>query len=267
MKTIVAGTDFSKSSLNACRYAAMLAARLKCKLSIFNLFETPLLHSNVGVYGIVYDSMRKTGEKKMSRLVEELKELFPGLTISTFVRDRSFKEELKLFTDHHQVQAVVMGLESKTKLSKFIYGSHGVSIAGKIDAPVIIVPDNYKDHRFDNLLLAADNTEKLHKTPLKTLAKMLAGRKTHIHALHVRTAAEVLQPAVSKLAFNGKPLTIETKRAKKLEAGLKNYCRENPVDMIVMISKKHSAFYNFFAETNTKKVIFASRVPVMAIHE
>jgi nucleotide-binding universal stress UspA family protein len=267
MKTIIAGTDFSKSSINACKYAAMLANRLKCRLTIFNLFEVPLFHSNIGIYAINYDNMRKTSEKKMNKLMEEIHGLFPGIAIDAFITNGSFAEELKLFLKTHRVEAAVMGLDSRTRLSRFIYGSHGVSIAGKIDAPVIIVPDNYKEHTLKHVLLAVDNREKLHKSSLKGLENMLAGTKSKIQALHVRTEAEVLEPAPIRFSMNGKPMPVQMRRAKNLSNGLRNYCREKPADLIAIISKKHSAFYNFFAETHTKKLIFSARVPVLAIHE
>ncbi|HEY1041094.1 MAG TPA: hypothetical protein VGF30_16900, partial [Bacteroidia bacterium] len=60
---------------------------------------------------------------------------------------------------------------------------------------------------------------------------------------------------------------IETIRSKDLQTGIKNYCKRQDIDLITIISKKHSIFYNFFSESNTKQIAFAAKVPVMAIHE
>ncbi|MEI8136012.1 MAG: universal stress protein [Bacteroidota bacterium] len=56
MKTIIAGTDFSASSVNACKYAAFLAQKLNCKLTLLNMFDAPIVHSNVllSKYSYVY---------------------------------------------------------------------------------------------------------------------------------------------------------------------------------------------------------------------
>jgi hypothetical protein len=62
MRTIIAGTDFSASSANACKYAALLAQRLKCKLVLFNLFEAPVVHSNIGLYGFFHESLKRTAD-------------------------------------------------------------------------------------------------------------------------------------------------------------------------------------------------------------
>ena len=164
MKTIIAGTDFTPSSVNACKYAALLAQKLNCKLTIFNMFDAPVIHSNIGLYGITYSSTRKSTATKTLKLVTQLSKLFPKVQITSFITDNSFKSELEDFIVEHQVEAAVMGLEAKNRISRFLYGSHGVSIAGKIETPVIIVPENYKKHKLSKVLLAVNNTEKLYKS-------------------------------------------------------------------------------------------------------
>ncbi len=267
MKTIIAATDFSPSSINACKYAALLAQKLNCNLTLFNMFETPFIHSNVGLYGLSYTSVRKNSRHETQKLITELSKLFPELKINHFITTGSFKNELESFTEAHQVEAAVMGLETKNKFSKFIYGSHGVNIAGKINAPVIIVPQNYKKHKLAKVLLAVDNNEKLLKSSLLGFEKFIALSKTKLKLLHVRTEPEIFIPVTTFLKINGERLPIEIIKAKAIETGIKKYLEDSDFDLICIISKKHSAFYNLFLESNTKKIAFSAKVPVMAIHE
>lgn len=267
MKTIIAGTDFSPSSVNACKYAALLAKKLNCGLTLFNMFDAPIFHSNTGLYGISYMSVRKDSQAKLDKLITQLNKLFPKLRIDAFVTNGSFKEELEIFMSSCRVEAAVMGLETKTKLSKFIYGSHGISIAGKIDAPVIIVPESYKKHKLSRVLLAVDNSEKLQKSPLKKFEKLLSDTKSKLHLLHVRTEDEIFDPTMTTLKINGKKMPIEVIKSPDLQGGIKKYCRQNGMDMAAIVSRKHSVFYDFFVESNTKKVAFAAKIPVLAIHE
>lgn len=267
MKTIITGTDFSASSLNACRYAAFLALKLNCKLTVFNLYEAPLIHSNVGLYGFTYAAVRGDSKRKTAKILADLKAEFPKLKVSMFVSNGDLKTELEDFDAKHQVEAAVMGLESKSRLTKFLYGSHGVNIAGKINAPVIIVPQSYKVHKLDGVLLSVDSNEKLYKTSLAGFEKFLKAAKVPVSLLHVRTEDELFHPLVTSLKILGKKQPILEHRAKNLENGVRNFCRENNVDLVAIVSKKHSVFYNLFSESNTKRVAFASKVPVMAIHE
>jgi nucleotide-binding universal stress UspA family protein len=268
MKTIIVGTDFSQSSINACRYAAFLAQTMKCKLTLFNMFEAPIIHSNMGMYGITYTSERKSSELKLDKIIKQLCKDFPSIKIAPFVTAGFFKQELAEFTKTHLVEAIVMGLETKHRMAKFIFGSHGTDLVGKIDAPVIIVPEKYKTHRLSNILLAVDNNEKVQKTPLLSFKRFYTKQKdTQLNILHVRTEDEIFIPQNNSIKFNGKSYAIQTHRAKSLKNGVKNYCHDHTVDLVAIISKKHSIFYNLFLESHTKKLAFVAKVPILAIHE
>ncbi|HXU26595.1 MAG TPA: universal stress protein, partial [Bacteroidia bacterium] len=167
MQTIVAGTDFTKSSLNACTYAAMLANKYKCKLVLFNLLDVSWIHANSGLFLLETYRERRKNEHRAKKQLEDLKTAFPKIEITTFVNSGSFKKEIKKFTENHHVKLIVMGLAEKNRFYKSLYGSHGVDIAGKLDAPVIIVPEQFKKHTLKHTVLAVDNSEKLHLSSLK----------------------------------------------------------------------------------------------------
>jgi nucleotide-binding universal stress UspA family protein len=267
MKTVIAGTDFSKSSINACRYAAMLASKLNCKLILFNLFEAPVIHSNMGLYGYSYTSVRKESENKTFKVVKLLKKEFPKLEINQFVTSGSFKNELQDFIKNHYIAAAVMGLESKHKFSKSIFGSSGTNLIGKIKTPVVIVPQSYIHHKLNKLVLAVDNSEKLNNTSLDGFENIIKKLNSQLELIHVRTEDEFIRPTISSLKINKSKLPIVSISAKDLQAGIKKYALENHTDMIVTINRKHSGFYNFFIESDSKKIAFVAKVPVMVIHE
>lgn len=268
MKTIIVGTDFTASSTNACKYAAFLAIKLNCKLTIFNMIESPFVHSNVGLYGLTYTTVKTNSQQKVNKLVNELSKLFPTIEINHFVSIDDFKEELKKFVLSHQVKVVVMGLETKDKISKFIYGSHGVSIAGKIDAPVIIVPQSYKTHQLLKTVLAVDNREKLHQSSLKEFEVFVKEINSELNLLHVKTEDEIFNSQkISSLKINDEDLPIQIISAKDIQDGLKKFSLASNIDLVVIISKKHSIFHNLFSESTTKKIAFISKVPMMSINE
>ena len=267
MKTIIAGTDFSASSINACRYAAELAQMSKCKLIIFNLFEAPVIHSNIGLYGFSYESIKKTSTSKTDKLINQLNREFPKVNISAFATNGEFKDELKYFTKAHRVEAAVMGLETKKRISKFIYGSHGINLVGKIDCPVIIVPSGYRTHKLSKVLLAVDNNEKLQKSSLKGFERFIKDTGSKVTLLHVRTDDEIFHPVTNSLSIAGKKLPIDIIKAKDIQDGVRKYCALGDISLVAIISKKHSIFYNLFSESNTKKIAFVSKLPVMSIHE
>ena len=267
MQTIVVGTDFTQSSVNASRYAAMLAEKYACKLVLFNLLEVSWIHANSGLFLMETYKLRKKNEAKAKKQLEDLKALFPKLEISTFVSSGSFKREIKTFIQHHRVKLIVMGLAEKNRFYKSVYGSHGVDIAGKLEAPVIIVPEEFKKHTLKQVILAVDSSEKLHLSSLKEFEFLLKTLNPKVQVLHCRTKEEVLVPVKKSIKLNGINHTIEILPAKNIEAGIKKFIQDQSIDLITLISRKHSIFYNLFAETNTNKIAFEVKIPVMAIHE
>lgn len=267
MKTIIAGTDFTSSSTNACRYAAFLAEKLNCKLILFNLFYEPMIHSNIGLFGISYENEKKRSEKKINKLISELKLSFPKINISQFVKSGSFSDELKDFSSAHQVEVAVMGLKTKDKISKFIYGSHGVDIAGKIEAPVIIVPERYKNHKLSEILLAVDNSEKLKKSTLRGFERLVKLTNSNVDLLYVRTPNELFIPVLQSIKINNVKKEVDIVKSKNINDGINRYRKKKSADLIAIVSKQHSIIYNMFSESHTKKIAFDAKVPVMAIHE
>jgi nucleotide-binding universal stress UspA family protein len=267
MQTIVAGTDFTKSSLNACAYAAMLADRYKCRLVLFNLLDISWIHANSGLFLLETYKERRKNEHRAKKQLEDLKASFPKMEITTFVNSGSFKKEIKKFTEHHQVKLIVMGLAEKNRFYKAIYGSHGVDIAGKLNAPVIIVPEQFKKHTIKHAVLAVDNSEKLHLSSLKEFEFLIKAIKPKVSVLHCRTKDEVFEPVKKAIKLNNINHKIEEFPARDLEKGIRQFTQENNVDLIIIISRKHSLFYNLFAESNTRQIAFSAKVPVMAIHE
>lgn len=267
MQSIIAATDFSKSSINACNYAAMLASTYKCRLVLFNLVEVSWFHSNSGVFIVEIAQERRKNERKAKKQIKELKAKFPALEITTFIKEGNFKKELKNFITHHDVKLVVMGLAEKNRFYKSIYGTHGVDTAGKINAPVIIVPEQYKSHNLSHAVLAVDNSEKLHKTSLKPFETLLKYFDPKVNVIHFRTEEELFEPVKKNIKLNDVNFKIEEIPTKSLYKGIKKYNIDNKTDLITIISKKHSLFYELFAEANTHKIAMTTNIPVMAIHE
>jgi len=267
MKTILAGIDFTPSSHNAALYAAMLAKSTNSKLLLFNLFEVPVAHANSGLFFISYNAVREGSEDRMSFLMRDLRSRFARLKVDSLVVTGSFKKEIEKFVQSHQVEAVVLGLAAKTKLSRFIYGSHATDIAGKLTVPVIVVPEKFKEHRLRSILLGVDCYEKLRQTPMRRFLGIVAHTKAKVRVLHVRTKEEIFTPLPAPIKLNESSCKVETVFAKDVEEGINRYVAKNNCDMISIISRRHAHFYDFFAETHTRKLAFVSKVPVMAIHE
>jgi nucleotide-binding universal stress UspA family protein len=262
-KTILVGVDYTKSSANAIEYAAMLAAKGNASLMLFHIYEAPVIHTNSGLYFISYKSLQTTNRTKLEKLADSLRAKNPSLPVKVFASSDSFKIEVENLVGSKKIQYIVLGLESKTRISKFIYGSHGTSIAGKVDCPVIIVPEKYKAHKLTKAVLAVDNYDTLNTKVMSKVKSLSTRFNVPVNYVHVRPQGDLeIETRKGK-----KDIELELVEAKEITGGIIRYSKKKSSDLIIIVSQSHSPLYNFFNESNTKTIAFQSKIPVMAIHE
>ena len=268
MKLILVGIDFSKSSLNAARYAATIASKCNYGLLIFHTFDAPVVHSNSGLYFVSYKGLKETSERKMEKFITGLQSEFQKLKISYFSTSGSFSNEIEVLLAKQDIRLVVLGMKVKDKISKLIYGSHSTDIAGKVDAPVIIVPEKYTDALISKIVLAVDTKASISASAKRQISSFVELLKAKLEVLHVRTPGELLLERKKDVLKIGKfRYTIHSVSAKDLQDGLASYTKTNKNNLIVILSREHSFLYNLFNERNTNKIAFSSKIPVLSIHE
>ena len=268
MKLILVGIDFSKSALNASRYAAELATKTNSGLLIFHTFDAPVVHSNSGLYFVSYKGLKEASENKMEKFMLKLQQEFPTLKISYFTTSGSFSKEIEVLLNRQDIRYVVLGMAVKNKISKLIYGSHSTDIAGKIDAPVIIVPEKFNSPKMQKLVLAVDNRASIATESKKQISHLMDSLKAKLTVIHVRTEDEIVsEKQKNEVKIGKETYSISTINAKDLQDGLSTYTKNNGTDLVIILSREHSFLYNLFNERNTTKIAFSSKVPVLSIHE
>lgn len=265
---VIVGIDYSKSCINALKYADLLAYHSNSELLLFHLYDAPVFFSNSGLYFISSQSVAKTSKDKLKLFTEKnLKD--SRVVYSAHASSGVFEDVVKDLAKKNKVQAIVLGLESKTKINRFIYGTSSTSILGKVQCPVVIVPESYKTHKLSKTLLAVDNAEGFSKGCLKTIKSFVNGTQSKLEVYHIKTPFEVFSDKKEQTLKVDANLTypVKVKKAKEAVDGIVGLSKSLKADAIMSISRKHSFVYRFFNESNSKEIAFRSRVPVVVIHE
>lgn len=266
-KTILVGIDYSQSSDNALEYAIMLAERGKTSITLFHVYETPVIHTYSGAYFVSYAELQGFNIERLEKYKRKLEIKYPKTHFETMATYTSFKEAAKDLIKRRKIHYVVLGLETKSKFSKFIYGTTGMDIAGKISCPVIIVPQHYKTHRLNKSITALDNSKSIEDRFIEKVKDFSKKFKVKNEFVHVKSEDEFLFITDKKAQQLNKKLNVKRLEAKNFETGINDYRKENNIDLITLFSHSHSALYNLFNESNTKQIAFHSKIPVMSIHE
>lgn len=266
-KKILVGIDYSKSSLNALDYAAGLAKHSRASLILFHVYEFPVVHTNAGLYMVDYKAIKREDLAKLEQLRTKTLAKHPGLQIEVGNSNMSFKSYVEELATKKKIHVVVLGLESKNKVSKFIWGTTGVDIAGKIDCPVIIVPETYHKHRYGKILALVDYKQDLKRVVIRKAEQFAADHKMKSELVHIQTEDELdFGLEAGERRKEAEKWNIKIVKSKGFAEGVKKYVSQNKSDLVVLFSRKHSLVYRLFNETNTRVIAFNSNVPVMSIH-
>jgi nucleotide-binding universal stress UspA family protein len=264
---ILVGIDYSKSSENALRYALLLADRIGASIILLHIFEFPMVHTNSGLYMVDYKDVKKRDLAKLEKVKNKALKTFPNAVIETMSTTDRIQDVIKDFAGSKKIDMVVLGLETKSAITKFMQGSTGVNIASKVDCPVIIVPEKYKEHELVHAMITVDNREHIKKRMVDQASEFTKALKTNSQLVHIKTEDEFLQIYERNPKKENEKWDIKTIEAKSFEKGVNKYVKNNNADMVIIFSQSHSAFYKLFNETNTAKIAYASKVPVVSIHE
>ncbi len=266
IKTILVGIDYTKSSDNALQYAILIAKKSNSSLMLFHVYENPIVHLYSGAYFVDYDNIEKGNIEKLKKYKTKILSNHPKLEITILATDKSIKSSIKNLVEKHKISIVVFGLETKSKVSRFFNGSTGVKLASKINCPVIIVPEDYKQHQLKHSVLAVDNNEHIKSKIVKKVKKFNNDLNLRYDFIHVKTEYEFLELPSAKIKKEQEKLKVNVIESKNFVSGINYYVSKNKVDLVTIISHSHSELYNLFNDSNTKLIAFESKKPVMCFH-
>jgi nucleotide-binding universal stress UspA family protein len=262
MKTILVGIDFTKSADNTIEYAIEVARKSNAKVLLFHAIAAPAIHTTSGLIFIDADSTLKSDEKKMNELLIQLSKKHPDIKFDVELTYDTIKERAKKLSKKNKISLAVLGLETKSKISKFISGTTSADLTGKIDCPIITVPEKYKHHEIKKILIAIDNKENISSGLSKRIHSTIDFIGADAEYVHIKTEDEL-----ELGEKNRHPFPVTNIKASDFHTGISNYAKKSKADAILLISHNYSAFHNLFIDSNSKKLILSSNIPVISIHK
>lgn len=266
MKTIIAPTDFSSISYNACLYAAKMAEDIDAELILLHVMEFPVAMSGLPVTHpllseiIMEEELRRFRDKL--RLATDKKVNIHAKSVSG-----SVENEIIELGDQVKPFAVVMGTHGYKFIDYLLIGSRTLHTAKHLRFPVLIVPGDAKYKPVKKIALASD-MKNIDKVPAHEIEMIVGNFNAELEIFHVGKSDEQINNHISSGQSLGKRLQYSSPQLYFIESenvlkGVNVLVRENNTDMLIIIPKKESPFY----KSQSKKFIFNAGIPVMALHE
>ncbi len=273
MKTILIPIDFSETSRNAASFAVAMAAEIENSRVIFyHVFNKVA----AGVDGTPLQSDLESRKNVVDLALSNLaNELSPQRNVEIVAEEgSSLTENLTRYVRHNEADLVVMGLTGATRLEQLLMGSNALNMALEAVCPVLIVPTDARYTGIKNVLFATTMKDVKVNTPIRQLRMLLSFFKANLHIVNVDSEHYV-------------ELTMEYKkeRADLLEMledfnpefyfirivdfvdAINTFAGDKNIDIIITLPRKHSFLTSLFSHSNTKKLLYHTHIPLVAIRE
>jgi nucleotide-binding universal stress UspA family protein len=260
MLQVIVPLDFSETSLNAAQYAAnMYKNRVDVTLILYHYFSGA--------------EDKVTAENYLNSLKKELLAIVPNIEILA-ESGASFIESLAAFSHVKSAYMIIMGLTGKTALAQRFSGTNTLKMAEKNICPVLIVPANVKFTKINNALITSEMKYVEESPTLLAVKRVLEDFKPALHILNVddshyislTKAFKEERDKMEKLlaAFNPEFYFM---RLYDFHEAVNMFTQDKDIDIIIIAPQNHSFFERLFKTQHTKKMIYQSKVPVLAVHE
>jgi len=266
MKTIIAPTDFSTVSLNACLYAAKLAGDINADLVLLHTMELPI---SVAEYPIGVDVFDEAGvENELEALKNKLStETNNQVVIRIKNIVGSAEYEIKELCKTSRPFAVVMATHSSSMLDRFFLGSTTAYSTKHLRYPVIIVPHNARYKAIKKIALASD-FKNIYEVPTEEIERIVKLFNAEFKVFYAAKNEKVInRNSIGSVLLDHRLLTLKPQfhvvKDEDILMGITNLAKEHNIDMLIIIPKKHGPFH----KSQSSDFVFYSDVPVMAIHE
>jgi nucleotide-binding universal stress UspA family protein len=260
MLQVIVPLDFSETSFNAAHYACnMYKGRADVNIILYHFYTKG---EDVAAE-----------ENYLKSLKNELQAFTPS--IETLMESgNNFIDSLGAFAHVRGAYMIIMGLTGKTSLAQRFSGTNTLKMAEKNVCPVLIIPPDAKFTKIENVVITSEMKYVEESPTLLAVKKVLADFKPALHVLNVDDSHYIsLTKAFKEERDKMEALLKEFNpefyfmRLYDFHEAVNLFTQDKNIDIIIIAPQSHSFFERLFKTLHTKKMIYQSKVPVLAVHE
>jgi nucleotide-binding universal stress UspA family protein len=273
MKTILAPTDFSASSLNAVNYAADLAFSIKAKLVLFHAIPFPIAVSEISVPGEFMDDMMDAGQRDMDDLYEKVQTRTKDkISVSRVIKIGSVEQEIENISSNERPLAIVMGIRSGKTLERALMGSSIFHIMNHAGFPTLIVPENVRFSEIKHIGMACDFRKVDEKLPFETITEWLSLFQASLDVINIASrdsdfkACQVAESVALQTRLARFKPQFHFLTGNNIADELSEFIKIHPLDLLMVFPRKHGVL-NLFHKKISKNIIIHNQIPILSVHD
>lgn len=188
MKKILVPFDFSKTAINAFRFALDIVSQSKGTVHLLHVIELPFVNDPIVMPAITFDQgffndiSKKTNQefdKVISKYTLESK-------VTKNVEFGPIAKMIKEFTSKHSIDLIVMGSHGASGIKEIVVGSNAEKVVRNSSIPVLVMKNYYKGPIKNIVFPNTLELEQMQDFTMKVKA-LQAFFKAKIHIVYINT--------------------------------------------------------------------------------
>ncbi|GAA4275478.1 universal stress protein [Aquimarina mytili] len=277
MKNILLPTDFSDNAKNAILFAMEYFKNELCTFYLLNVQKASSYTTDdlmaAPANTSVHQSVLSEAKRKLKTMIEDLKLQYPNQAYSYHaITDYDiFTDAIRQAIASKNIDLIVMGTNGATSASEVVFGSNTLNVIRKIDCPVLAIPQGYHFKKPKIVLFTIDYRDRFITTGIEPLMDTITKYKSSLRILKVKedetvTVAEFDDKKHMKEFFKGINHTFHSIINVPTALAINSFVQIMDVDMTAMFVKRETFLERFFKGSETSKISYGTRVPLLIMH-
>lgn len=276
MESIIIPTDFSENANNATRFAMHLNKKLNAEVHLFHSYVLPVYATDVPVISPDLASVKSDSMASIQKLKSWLGKEFPEsqekihVSISAGYPDTEIPDISKT----ERASLVVMGTTGASGLKDAIFGTNTASVIGKLDCPLLVVPEGARFKDIKKIVFstnfAENDTENVES--IINFAKYFDSEVILLHIakgnLNIPFEYNSIETFCQRMkdAYGFEKLSFKLMENPNVEEGIEQFIHEVNGDLLVMTNRHRLVFQKLFDRSLTRKMALHTHIPLMVFH-
>jgi nucleotide-binding universal stress UspA family protein len=276
MKTILIPTDFSDNAWHAISYAMNFFKDEQCQFYFLHTYSPSFYRMDYVLGGPSFSAIPDVGVDislmGLEKTVEDVKKTYanPRHSYEIVSSFNTLTDEIEELVRKKGIDMVVMGTQGASGAKEVFLGSNTVFVIRKASISVMAIPEKVKYHPVRNILfpsdyMAAYKPEELQ--PILRMARMHQARFTLLHVNEENGLSPAQKDNKAHLERHLEELDYETVEldGQLMPNAVLRYIDEHPVDLLVMMNRRHSFFERLIVRQNIDQIGFHVQIPFVVV--
>jgi nucleotide-binding universal stress UspA family protein len=271
MKTILLATDFSRAANKAIHIATQIAIKQEARLILYHSYR--FMNTYDDNYGYPIDEVKRISDRKLNDLKKKiLAKAEQPIEIILCNRHGFVMDTIKVVIEEFGVDLIVMSSVGDTPLGAGYFGSIATEMLDKLTVPMLILPSKYKRAPIENAVMAIDLKKPIDAGALGKGIYFLRDLDAIVDVVYVAKTDEDARSEEVKEAglrlrelLKNVPHTFQTVAGSRQVDEINGFLKKRKAQLLITFPKHHTFFEKVFLQGNTRRLVFDTDVPVLAI--